>query len=69
MSASDRLPHLFENRRHECDEAHRLTEQGNPLAVFIREEPFDAVEEPTRQTEVVDLLAVERERVSRGGQT
>ena len=79
MSSSDRLfaskgarhpaAHLFENRRHESDEAHGLTEHGNPLVVLVREEPFDAVEEPARQTEVVDLLAVERERVSRGGQT
>lgn len=61
--------HLFEDRRHQCDEAHGLTEHGNPLVAFVGEEPFDAVEKSARQTEVVHLLAVERERVGRGGQT
>jgi hypothetical protein len=59
--------HPFENGRHQCDEAHWFAEHGNPLIVLVCEEPFDAVEQPARQTEVVDLLAVERERVGRRG--
>jgi hypothetical protein len=61
--------HFFENRSHERDEAHGFAEHGNSLVAFVREQPFDAVEQPARQTVVVDFLAVERERVGRAGQT